>query len=360
MAQATFGYRDSTDNNTIKSISVGGDSLWAAYEAILALGQNIDGALFTGGVPNSNIWRTQRLVIPETIDVSDNIEIVASAEVLSLRESSQNRRDVILTQQITDNGAENPQMYSANARADTVIQSVDTGTSTVRSFSFTHTVTANRFIYEVIARAAENSDDVEVVIRNTDINGEIIDYKKNISVVSTGDMRVAVTNQFLQLTQGQVIHVTVSGALFKGDTSSGFVPYFAINSQTWTLQDLPSGTPIPQPGPNDFRYGLSAQSDPALVDFGSLTDVADPSDPQTVATGTTTAGQYFHIFSANTHDIQTIRDTVLDQLVYEEGGSGNIFTKVSDSRTESSVTYDAYSIGPLNAGVDESYIVRFS
>ena len=115
-----------------------------------------------------------------------------------------------------------------------------------------------------------------------------------------------------------------------------------------------------QAGPNDLRYGLSSQSDPALVVFASLTDVASPTDPQTVTTGTTTAGQYFHIFSANTHDIQTIRDTVLDQIVYQDGGSGNIFTKVNDARTESSVTYDAYTVGPLNAGVDESYVLAFS
>lgn len=120
------------------------------------------------------------------------------------------------------------------------------------------------------------------------------------------------------------------------------------------------GGPVPQPGPNDFRYGLSQQSDPALVTFSGLTDVASPTDPITVSTGTTSAGDYFHIFSANTHDIQTITDTVLQQVVYQDGGTSNIFTKVSDARTESSVTYDAYTVGPLNAGVDEEYVVRFS
>lgn len=120
------------------------------------------------------------------------------------------------------------------------------------------------------------------------------------------------------------------------------------------------GGPVPQPGPNDFRYGLSQQSDPALVDFGTLTDVASPADPQTVSTGTTSAGDYFHIFSANTHDIQTITDTVLQQIVYQDGATGNIFTKTDNSRTEASVTYDAYTVGPLNAGVDEEYVVRFS
>lgn len=126
------------------------------------------------------------------------------------------------------------------------------------------------------------------------------------------------------------------------------------------LSSIMGATPPPAPGPTDLRYGLSPQSDPANVVFGALTDVASPTDPQTVMTGTAAAGHYFHIFSVNTHDIQTIRDTVLDQIVYEEGGSGNIFTKVSDVRTESTVTYDSYTIGPLNAGVDESYVLSFS
>ena len=120
------------------------------------------------------------------------------------------------------------------------------------------------------------------------------------------------------------------------------------------------GGPVPQPGPNDFRFGRSQESDPALVVFANLTDVASPTDPQTVSTGTTVAGDYFHIFSANTHTIQTITDTVLQQIVYQDGGTGNIFTKTTNARTEMSVVYDAYTVGPLNAGVDEEYVVRFS
>lgn len=118
----------------------------------------------------------------------------------------------------------------------------------------------------------------------------------------------------------------------------------------------------PQPAPStvDLRYGLSTQSDPALVDFTTLTDVSSPTDPQTVSTGVTSAGQYFHIFSANAHDIQTITDTVLQQVVYRDGATGNIFTKANDVRTENTVTYDSYTIGPLNAGVDEDYVIAFS
>ena len=129
---------------------------------------------------------------------------------------------------------------------------------------------------------------------------------------------------------------------------------------TKTITITGGGTAPPNPLTNDLRHGLSTQSDPALVDFAALTDVANPTNPITISTGTTTAGQYFHIFSEATHEIETIRDTVLDQIVYQDGASGNIFTKVSNARTESSTDYDSYTIGPLNAGVDEDYVITFT
>ena len=147
----------------------------------------------------------------------------------------------------------------------------------------------------------------------------------------------------------------VVGATLVAGTNVSIDVNDAANTITINASLTPAGA-----GPNDFRYGLSQQSDPTLVDFGALTDVASPSDPQTVTTGTTSAGDYFHIFSANTHTVQTITDTVLQQVVYQDGGTGNIFTKTANARTEASVTYDNYRVGPLNAGIDESYVVAFS
>ena len=123
------------------------------------------------------------------------------------------------------------------------------------------------------------------------------------------------------------------------------------------------GGPVPQPGPNDFRYGLSQQSDPSLVDFLSLTDVASPTDPITISTGVPTEGDYFHIFSANTHDITRINETALGNIVYADppiAGQSNIFIKETDARIEDGVTYDAYRLGPLRVVPSEDYIVRFS
>lgn len=158
------------------------------------------------------------------------------------------------------------------------------------------------------------------------------------------------------------------GRLNLGDLTTSFRLIAGANIQllpnttnnTITIISSGGGGTTPTPISIDLRYGLSQQSDPALVDFSTLTDVASPTNPQTVSTGTTTAGDYFHIFSPNTHIISTIRDTVLDQIVYEDGGTGNIYTKTTNSRIENSITYDAYSIGPLNAGVDESYVLTFT
>jgi len=150
--------------------------------------------------------------------------------------------------------------------------------------------------------------------------------------------------------------ITTSFRLIAGNNISLSVD---TGDRSITINSSGGGTP-PTPVATDLRYGLSSESDPAQVVFSGLTDVASPTDPITVPTGQTSAGQYFHIFTSNTHEIVSITDTVLSQVVYQRGSTGNIFSLVSDSRTESGVTYDALTIGPLNAGVNEEYVVRFT
>lgn len=120
------------------------------------------------------------------------------------------------------------------------------------------------------------------------------------------------------------------------------------------------GTPPPTPISTDLRYGLSSENDPGQVDFGALIDVVSPTDPITVSTGTTQAGDYFHIFTSSTHPIETITDTVLNQVIYQRGASNNVFTLTASARTVAGITYDDLRIGPLNAGVDERYVIAFS
>ncbi len=113
-----------------------------------------------------------------------------------------------------------------------------------------------------------------------------------------------------------------------------------------------SVTPPPVQGPTSLLYGLSDADDPATVDTGTFTNINSTS-PQTVSTGLTTANQYFIILVANTHDISRIRDTVLEQVVTD------IFVKTDDVRTLNTITYDSYVIGPLNAGLNEEYVLEF-
>ncbi|BAV81070.1 hypothetical protein [Vibrio phage CKB-S1] len=121
-------------------------------------------------------------------------------------------------------------------------------------------------------------------------------------------------------------------------------------SQTVTLPS--GGGTDPGPGPDVLYYGRSTSNNPATVDLATLTQI-DPTDPQTVSTGVAVAGDYFIILTANTHDITTITDTVLQQDVT------SLFTKTEDVRAEGAVTLDSYVIGPLNAGVNEQYVLEF-
>ena len=132
------------------------------------------------------------------------------------------------------------------------------------------------------------------------------------------------------------------------------------NKKRITVGSITTGDPTPSPITADLRHGLSAESDPALVTFGDLTDVANPTDPITLATGAISAGQYYHIFLENTEDIQTITDTILNNVVYEDGGTDNQFDNQDDVRTEATITYNSYTLGPLIAGVSQSYVVAFS
>ncbi len=128
-----------------------------------------------------------------------------------------------------------------------------------------------------------------------------------------------------------------------------------------------SGTtgPVPQPGPGQLLYGLSSETDPATVPFTSpdpLTNVANPTDPQTVSTGPVGAtDRNFFIYVANTHEVDTITDTVLNQVVYNRNGPAedNSFTLSANVRTESSVTYDALFVLNLVQGLDEDYVIDF-
>ena len=162
----------------------------------------------------------------------------------------------------------------------------------------------------------------------------------NLTLGRSGSLQDLTTS--LQLVAGPSISITP-------DAANGTITFNVV-------------APTPPTVSTDLRFGLSDQSDPALVDFSTLTDVADPTDPQTVSTGVATAGQYYHIFTSNTHEIVTITDTILAQTVYNRDGApeDNAFALTSDTRTEGAVTYDALSVGPLAEGVNEEYVVRFS
>lgn len=140
---------------------------------------------------------------------------------------------------------------------------------------------------------------------------------------------------------------TIAGALRQGNNVT-----IVHDDPNDTITISASVTPTPDPGPDALYYGLMNTNTPDSVALNTLTTL-DPTNPQTVSTGLTTAGQFFVILVPITHDITSIRDTVLQQDVT------NIFTKTENVRSISSQNYDSYVIGPLNAGVNEEYVLTF-
>ncbi len=186
-------------------------------------------------------------------------------------------------------------------------------------------------------RTDEEIRDVVVAMLTAGTNVTLTedDAANTLTVASTNTMRT-----------DEDIRDVIGAALVAGENVT-----ITIDDDGNTIT-IASPEPGPEPGPNTLYYGLSDSNNPATVDVSTLT-LINSTDPQTVSTGVTTQGDYFMILTANTHDVTRITDTVLQQDVTD------LFTKTDDVRTISTVTYDSYVIGPLNADVDESYVLEF-
>lgn len=119
------------------------------------------------------------------------------------------------------------------------------------------------------------------------------------------------------------------------------------------------GGTTPVPISTDLRFGVSTEANPALVNFSSLTDVSNPTNPQQITLTTTANNQYLHIYTSNTHPITRIVESVLNEPVYEQGGTDNVFVLVEDVRTESTITYDGLTLGALVDGISKTYTISF-
>lgn len=116
--------------------------------------------------------------------------------------------------------------------------------------------------------------------------------------------------------------------------------------------DLASGGITPADADRIY-YGLSQSDDTTTIDFATLTREDNPTDPDTLSTGTTSSGDYFVVFVPMTHDITSIFDTVLQQDVT------TIFTSLDNAQVADTISFKSYIIGPLNADVNEQYVINF-
>lgn len=116
---------------------------------------------------------------------------------------------------------------------------------------------------------------------------------------------------------------------------------------------LGGGGTNPPTDADRIYYGLSDSNNPATVDVATLTREDSPTNPDTISTGVTTAGQYFILLVPQADDIVSIFDTVLTQDVT------SLFDEADDVRTIDLISFKSYVLGPLNAGVNETYVINF-
>ena len=163
------------------------------------------------------------------------------------------------------------------------------------------------------------------------------DYSLTVPTRDGEHTQTVTLSQAIPTTAARTVTNTLTGV----NTDSG-----ALNTLNYNLTVF-----VPVVAPDVF-YGLSDSNNPASVDVATLTEVAR-TDPLTVATGTSSANDYFILLVPDDDDVTSITDTVLQQDVTD------IFVRTASVRTLGPITYNSYVIGPLNAGVDEEYVVRF-
>ena len=131
----------------------------------------------------------------------------------------------------------------------------------------------------------------------------------------------------------------------------------AVNdaANTITISANPASGGNPPPAPADtIYYGLMDTNIPATVDTATLTTQTDPTNPyETSQVGASTAGQYYVILVPMNDDLTAITGTVNSIDVTDT------FTPTDNVRTINTVLYKSYVLGPLNAGVNETYILSF-
>lgn len=197
----------------------------------------------------------------------------------------------------------------------------------------------NNNIYEVDSHVSNTLE-----IRGVDGTAKVEDFTKDDFIYEIDSATVTKVNV-------SVIRTGAQGRWFFG--------YGNQTPLTFRRFVVEGGGPHPPADADEIYFGLSDANDPATVDISTLTHETSVTNPHTVQTGLATAGQYFIILAPNAHPLTRIVDTVLGIDVYNQGGSNNIFVLTENVRVISSVSFNSYVVGPVNAGVDEEYIIHF-
>ncbi|MCH9665001.1 MAG: hypothetical protein K0U41_04050 [Gammaproteobacteria bacterium] len=140
------------------------------------------------------------------------------------------------------------------------------------------------------------------------------------------------------------------------DTSTQKMVRFSLSATTSGGQTITSNTvsiSVRNVQPHELLYyGRSDSNNSATIDISTLNSVDVINGPVEVSTGLTIANQFFIILIPTSATVESIIDEVLQQDVL------SIFSENLNVRAINGNAYNSYTIGPLNAGVNETYTVN--
>ena len=145
-------------------------------------------------------------------------------------------------------------------------------------------------------------------------------------------------------------YAALAGATFTGETG-GQEPVNPGDFATKGYVDAgDTGTTPPSPRSEEIYFGLiDAVAEAATVDITLLTMEDATVAGHNITLGPAASGQFFVILTPAAHDILTLVNsgTQADEL--------SAYAKAEGVRNLNSESYDAYTLGPLNAGATISY-----
>ena len=364
------------------TVNLTGDSVTQNQIPLKGATEFIDSPIsFDSGT--NTLTSTADLVLPgPTLFISQNVALSSSGNALRIRDVAGATEGFVVQYDYTTSGSTRPFYRKLAAIGDGQQQLTDSSDSGSTTNQFVITGTADLLLTQLTLKSATTGL-ASFTVRRTSHTGEFILENEQIPLMTANVETDIPLNSPFFIENGVDYYITVNDVRLLGTGTLGvdFQPFYRTRGHSWNsvsaltndeIDNASNATGLLTAAEIDRRigngggspttltytlyHGLSDSNNPASVDTGTLNAVTETNTTTTatVSTGTTTAGQYYIILVPVVHDITQIRDTVLDQDVT------SLFTKTTNVRTISSQQYNSFVIGPLNAGVSESYVLTLT